>query len=144
MAWSIDHKTFYYIDTSTFKVVAYRYDKKNGQILNKQSVIEIPREDGYPDGMTIDSEGMLWIAHWDGWQITRWNPDSGEKLHHIRLPAARITSCVFGGETLEDLYITSAKAGLSKDELKNQPLAGSLFTIYNSGYRGVASFEFEI
>ena len=117
MAWSVDHQTFYYIDTPTFEVVAYDYDKSTGQIINKKTVIKIPKEDGYPDGMTIDNKGMLWMAHWDGWQVTRWNPNSGEKLCCIELPVARVTSCIFGGENLEDLYITSAKVGLTKDEL---------------------------
>ncbi|OIQ64147.1 L-arabinolactonase [mine drainage metagenome] len=86
---------------------------------------------------------MLWIAHWDGWQITRWNPDTGEKLLSIPLPAARITSCAFGGDNLEDLYITSARAWLTNDQLAEQPLAGSLFVIKNTGYKGLPAFEFE-
>jgi sugar lactone lactonase YvrE len=142
MAWSADHKIFYYIDTPTFTVVSYDFDKNTAEISNKRVVITIPKEDGSPDGMTIDSEGMLWIAHWDGWQITRWNPDTGKKLLSIPLPAARITSCAFGGDTLEDLYITSAKVGLTNDQLAEQPLAGSLFVIKNIGYKGLPAFEF--
>lgn len=144
MAWSVDHQTFYFIDTPTFEVVAYDYDKSTGQIINKKTVIEIPKEDGYPDGMTIDNEGMLWMAHWDGWQVTRWNPNSGEKLCCVELPVARVTSCTFGGENLEDLYITSAKVGLIKDELEKQPLAGSLFILRNCGFKGMPAFEFEV
>ena len=74
MAWSPDHQTFYYIDTPTFEIVAYDYDKVTGHINNKRTIIKIANEDGYPDGMTIDNEGMLWIAHWEGWQVTRWDP----------------------------------------------------------------------
>lgn len=144
MAWSVDHQTFYFIDTPTLEVVAYDYDKSTGQINNKKTVIEIPKEDGYPDGMTIDNEGMLWMAHWDGWQVTRWNPDSGEKLCCIELPVARVTSCIFGNENLEDLYITSARIGLPKDELEKQPLAGSLFVVRNCGFKGMPAFEFEV
>ncbi|MBB3057638.1 sugar lactone lactonase YvrE [Mucilaginibacter gotjawali] len=142
MAWSADHKIFYYIDTPTFTVVAYDFDKKTAEISNKRIIINIPKEDGSPDGMTIDSGGMLWIAHWDGWQITRWNPDTGKKLLSIPLPAARITSCAFGGDNLEDLYITSAKIGLNNDQLASQPLAGSLFVIKNIGYKGLPAFQF--
>lgn len=144
MAWSIDHKIFYYIDTPTWEVVAYDYDKDAGHIYNKRVVINIAKEDGYPDGMTIDSDGMLWIAHWDGWQVTRWNPLAREKLHHIKLPVARVTSCTFGGENLEDLYITSAKVGLNEEEIKRQPLAGSLFVIRNCGYKGMPAVEFAV
>ena len=142
MAWSPDHQTFYYIDTPTFLILAYDYDIVNGQIGNKRTVIKIDDQDGYPDGMTIDNEGMLWIAHWDGWQITRWNPGTGKKIHSLKLPVAKITSCMFGGNNLEDLYITTAKVGLTENELKQQPLAGSLFVIYDCGFKGIPAVEF--
>ncbi len=142
MAWDLDHKTFYYIDTPTFTVVAYDYEKNAGEISRKRIVINISKEDGSPDGMTIDSEGMLWIAHWDGWQITRWNPNTGLKLFSFRMPAARITSCAFGGDELEDLYITSARTGLTDEQLAGQPLAGSLFVIKKIGVKGLRAFEF--
>lgn len=142
LTWSVDHKTFYYIDTPTYKVVGYDFDKSGGTIKNKRTIVTIDQNDGSPDGMTIDSEGMLWIAHWDGWQVTRWNPETGEKLKSYSLPVARVTSCCFGGEKFQDLYITSARTGLSEDQLKGQPLAGSLFVIKNTGFTGLPFFEF--
>lgn len=144
MAWSLDHNTFYYIDTPTLEIIAYDYDKTNGHITNKRMIIKIEAGEGYPDGMTIDNEGMLWIAHWDGWQVTRWDPDSGKKLHAIKLPVAKITSCTFGGENFEDLYIASARVELNEEELKQQPLAGSLFVLRNCGFKGMPAFEFEV
>lgn len=90
------------------------------------------------------AEGPVWVAHWDGWQVTGWNPVSAKKLHSIKLPVTKITSCTFGGESFEDLYITSAKAGLTEDELEKQPLAGSLFVINNCGFNGVPAFEFGV
>jgi sugar lactone lactonase YvrE len=144
MAWSLDQKTFYYIDTPTCKIVAYDYDKNTGHINNKRVIIKNDEKDGYPDGMTIDDEGMLWIAHWDGWQVTRWNPGTGEKLHSIKLPVAKVTSCSFGGDNLEDLYITSAKVGLTEGQLEKQPYAGALFVIQNCGFRGTPAFEFQV
>lgn len=143
LAWSSDRSKFYYIDTPTRQVVAYDYDMESGAIHNKKVIISIPIEEGYPDGMTIDAEGMLWIAHWDGWKVSRWDPTSGNLLNTILLPVARITSCTFGGETLEDLYITSAKVGLSESELEEQPLAGALFVVRNVGVKGVAAIEFQ-
>lgn len=142
MAWSLDHQTFYYIDTPTFLIVAYDYNKVNGQISNKRTIVKIDDKDGFPDGMTIDSEGMLWVAHWGGWQITRWSPGTGKKIHSIKLPVAKVTSCTFGGEDFEDLYITTAKVGLTENELKQQPLAGSLFVIRNCGFKGIPAVEF--
>lgn len=144
MAWSSDYQTFYYIDSPTMQVVAYDYDKATGQISNKRTVVKIEKEEGIPDGMTIDNQGMLWIAHWDGWQVTRWNPHTGEKLYTIKLPVAKVTSCTFGGPTFEDLYITSANVGLSESELVQQPLAGSLFVLRNCGFKGLPAFEFKV
>ncbi len=143
MAWSRDNKTFYYIDTPTFEVVAYDYDIETGHIANRKVVISIPEKEGYPDGMTIDNEGMLWIAHWDGWQVARWDPVTGAKLLSIPLPAARITSCAFGGDDLQDLYITSARTGLTEKQQEEQPLAGSLFVIRNCGFQGLETYPFD-
>lgn len=144
LAWSLKDRAFYFIDTPTLKVVRYDYDDHTGHIAHKTTVIHIPREAGFPDGMTIDDEGMLWIAHWGGWQVTRWNPVTGRQLTSFKLPVSNVTSCTFGGDTLEDLYITSARKGLNETELGKQPLAGSLFVIKNCGYRGVPAHEFRL
>jgi sugar lactone lactonase YvrE len=143
LAWSLDHKTLYYIDTPSFEVVSYDYDVSSGEISNKKSVIKINvKEEGYPDGMTIDEEGMLWIGHWDGWQVARWNPLTGAKIGSIKLPASRVTSCTFGGENLDDLYITTARVGLTEEALAAQPLAGEFFVVKNCGFKGLPAFEF--
>jgi sugar lactone lactonase YvrE len=143
LAWSLDHKVLYYIDTPTLEVVGYDFDMENGNITNKRTIINIPKEEGFPDGMTIDNEGMLWIAHWGGCQVTRWNPRTGKKLSAIKLPVSNVTSCTFGGESMADLYITSARKGLSKGELEKQPLAGSLFVMKESGFTGVEAYKFK-
>ncbi len=137
LAWCQREKAFYYIDSPTLQVVRYDYDEATGAISNKRTIIQIPKEEGFPDGMTIDKEGMLWIAHWGGGQVTRWNPKTGEQLAAFKLPVSNVTSCTFGGPTLENLYITTARKGLSEEELKRQPLAGSLFVIENCGYTGM-------
>ncbi len=142
MVWNADNTILYFIDTPTFEVVSYQFDAITGNISRKKVVIKIPQEDGHPDGMTIDTEGMLWIAHWDGWQVTRWNPLTGEKLSFIQMPVSKVTSCVFGGPELKDLFITSAQKGLTEKALKEQPLAGALFVIRNCGYQGLPAFEF--
>jgi sugar lactone lactonase YvrE len=142
LAWTSDHRTFYYIDTPTRQVAAFDFDVTTGEISNKRIAIEIPASDGFPDGMTIDADDNLWIAHWDGWQVSRWDPRKGEKLLTVRLPAARITSCAFGGDALRDLYITSASTGLTEEQLKEQPDAGMLFVLKDSGYQGVRSTYF--
>jgi sugar lactone lactonase YvrE len=140
--WSLDYKTFYYIDTPTFQVDAFDYDNATGEIANRRKAINIPREEGFPDGMCIDMEGMLWIAHWGGWQITRWDPGTGEKLLSIKLPVSQVTSLCFGGAQLKDIYITSAREGLSEEDLEKEPLAGSLLRISNTAFTGRKSNEF--
>ena len=136
LAWSADNRVFYYIDTPTREVAAYDYTNETGAITNRRVVIVIPEEDGVPDGMTIDTDGMLWIACWGGWKVARWNPHTGRKLMEINLPVSLVTCCTFGGDNLNDLYITTAKTGLSDTELAAQPLAGSLFVVKNTGYIG--------
>ncbi|AUD00354.1 SMP-30/gluconolactonase/LRE family protein [Spirosoma pollinicola] len=143
MAWSLGHSQLYYIDTPTFTVKSFLFNNKTGQLGPVRTVLDIPEQEGYPDGMTIDNEGMLWIAHWDGWQITRWNPNTGEILLRLPLPVAKVTSCTFGGPTLGDLYITTARVGLSEKEIEEQPLAGSLFVWPDCGFTGMSAFEFD-
>lgn len=143
LTWTSDRRTFYYIDTPTLKVTAFDYDDQRGEISNARTAIQIDKGEGYPDGMTIDTEGMLWIAHWDGWQVARWNPVTGRKLFSIKLPVARVSSCTFGGEGLGDLYITTARKELNPDQLRDQPLAGSLFVVRDTGFTGFRTNEFD-
>jgi sugar lactone lactonase YvrE len=143
IAWSPDGSILYYIDTLTRQVAAFDYDVIHGNISNKRTVINIPEAEGYPDGMTIDTEGMLWIAMWDGWKVARYNPGTGKLIQNILLPVSKVTSCTFGGEKLQDLYITSAKTGLTKSDLSEQPLAGCLFVIKNCGFTGMEASRFQ-
>ncbi|CAI6018673.1 SMP-30/gluconolactonase/LRE family protein [Cohnella sp. JJ-181] len=136
LGWSLDETVMYYIDTSTGRVDRFDYDAATGDIANRRTVCRIPPEQGYPDGMTVDREGMLWVAHWDGGCVTRWNPDTGECLEHVAVPASRVTSCCFGGDGLDLLYITTASVGLSEAQLRDEPLAGCVF-VYAPGVGGM-------
>lgn len=141
IAWSLDRRTMYYIDTATKQIWAYDYDNGSGAIGNKRVIVSVPISEGVPDGMTIDDEGMLWVAHWGGWQVIRWNPATGKKIGSVRLPVEKVTSCAFGGSDLGDLYVTSARTGLDAAALEKQPLAGGLFRV-RPGAKGVEAFEF--
>jgi sugar lactone lactonase YvrE len=129
LAWNVQADTMYYIDSPTREVKAYDYDLHTGNITRPRTVITFDPQEGYPDGMTIDEEGMLWIAHWEGWQVSRWNPHTGKKLSSIRVPVSRVTSCVFGGTQMNELFITSAHVGLNEAERSQQPHAGSMFHV---------------
>jgi sugar lactone lactonase YvrE len=141
LTWSPDYKTFYYIDTPTHEVMAFDYDLPTGQIANPRVVITVPETLGWPDGMTADREGKLWIAMWGGAQVTRWDPRKGKLLEQIALPAKNVTSCVFGGENLDELYVTSARAGLDHADLTAFRYSGSLMRV-KAGIQGMPTFEF--
>jgi len=141
LAWSFDRRTLYYIDSPTRAVAAFDYDDEAGTITGRRVAVTVPEELGSPDGMTIDAEGKLWVAHWGAGAVCRWDPDGGHLLEKIDVPAAHTTSCAFGGEDLDDLYITTARSGRSEEDLEAQPLAGGLFRI-RPGVHGVPAFEF--
>jgi len=129
MAWTKDQKTYYFIDSPTKKVDAFDYDIEAGIISNRRTVIEIGDQDGMPDGMTIDQDDNLWIAHWGGACITHWNPRTGECIKKIKFPVSQVTSLCFAGPNFDTLYVTSASIGLSEAQLEEEPLAGSLFKL---------------
>ena len=142
LAWSDNNKVMYYIDTATSKVLQFDYNLEKGLISNSKKIIEIPKELGYPDGMCIDKENMLWIANWGGANISRWNPFTGVMLEKVKIPALNVASLCFGGENMEILYITSAKMGLTKEQRKKYPLSGSVFT-YKPQIGGIKTFFFK-
>ena len=139
--WSLDHTTMYYIDTLRKNVRAFDYADDTGDISNERVIINVPEEVGMPDGMAIDSEGMLWVAHYGGSCVSRWNPNTAQLLEKIDLPVTQVTACAFGGPNLDILFITSAAQELDAAELARQPLAGGLFAI-KTPYQGVPSFRF--
>lgn len=141
LAWSADHRTMYYIDTPTMRVDAFDFDPATSGISNRRTVIRVPEGVGYPDGMTIDREGMLWIGMWDGWAVLRWDPKTGRQIAKIELPVARVTACCFGGDQLDELYLTTASTRLDAAALARQPLAGALFRV-KPGVGGFAPFEY--
>lgn len=141
IAWSADNTVMYYIDSNTKLVKAYDYDLSTGSMSNPRVVVDLTDSEVYPDGMASDEEGMIWVALWDGYCVKRWNPETGELLATVDVPAARSSSCVFGGADLEDLYITSARVGISEEKLAEQPLAGGLFTV-KTNVRGVPTYAF--
>jgi sugar lactone lactonase YvrE len=141
LAWSPDHKIFYYIDTPTREVKAFDYDVATGQIANPRIALRIPASLGFPDGMTSDVAGNLWIALWGGAQISKWNPNTGQLLEQIPIPALQTSSCVFGGKDMNELYVASARVGMSVADLKKYPLSGGLFKVV-ANVEGMRTFEF--
>ena len=143
LGWSPDGSVFYHIDTPTRQVSAFDYDSRLGSIRNRRVVVRFPDDPafGYPDGMTVDAEGMLWIAHWDGACVTRWEPESGEMIAVVNVPASQVTSVAFGGEHFDTLFITTARHNLTPEKLAGQPYAGGIFAL-EPGVKGLPSNVF--
>ncbi|MBO4332639.1 MAG: SMP-30/gluconolactonase/LRE family protein [Paludibacteraceae bacterium] len=136
VAWSPDGTKMYYQDTPTRCVSQFDFDEEKGEISNRKEVIQLPEELGTPDGNTIDEEGMLWVANWGAACVTRWNPNTGELLQKIDVPALNVSAVAFGGEHLDELYITTAALWMPEGEEKNYPNAGKLFVV-KPGVRGI-------
>jgi Gluconolactonase len=145
LAWSLDGRKLYYIDTPTGRVDAFDFELETGELSNRRLAFEVPHDMGFPDGMTIDEEGMLWVALWAGWSVGRWDPRTGKLLEALRLPVAKVSSCAFGarepGGPLDRLYVTTASKELSPEEKSAQPQAGGLFA-FDPGVRGLPSVPF--
>ena len=122
LSWNEKLQKFYHVDTIKGNVNSYNYDSNTGELSSKATIIHFDEESGAPDGMTIDEEGMLWIANWDAYKVTRWNSETGELLDEISVPCEKVTSVAFGGINYDELYITTGSLENSKGEL-----SGSVF-----------------
>lgn len=142
ICWSADKKTMYYIDTPTQTVKAFDYNNETGAIENGKVIIKIEDENAFPDGMTIDNEGKLWIALWGGSSVVRYDPDNGKLLTRIAVPAKNVTSCAFGGPNLDTLLITTASIGMNEEEKAKYARAGAVFATV-PGVKGVNGNFFE-
>jgi sugar lactone lactonase YvrE len=134
LAWSADGGTMHFIDSARHRIDAFDFDPSTGTIGERRPLVEIPPELGWPDGMTIDAEGGLWVALWRGSAVHRYV--DGRLERSLDLPVSLVTSCTFGGEDLDELFVTSATDGLSADEQAAQPLAGAVFRL-RPGVRGL-------
>lgn len=138
-AFSPDGRTMYENDSALQVTYAFDLDE-DGNASNRRIFARFGEDDGYPDGMTVDSQGCLWIAFWDGWCVRRFSP-AGERLEQIDLPVQRPTCPAFGGPNLDRLYVTSARVGLDDNALRMQPCAGGLL-LMSPGVSGLPEREF--
>lgn len=134
LAWTKEEDRFYYIDSPTRKVQAFHYDRRSANIEYDRDVLTFDPAFGFPDGMCIDEEDQLWIAFYGGAKVRRFDPERGRQTWQIDVPAQCPTSCCFGGNNLETLYITSAAR-------EGDPLGGGLFAV-KPGLRGVKTALF--
>lgn len=139
-AFSLDGQTLYHTDS--VRKTIYAFDLHNdGAVSGKRPFIQLTDPAaGHPDGMTVDSENCLWLAHYGGARLTRYSP-AGQVMQVVPLPVPNVTSCTFGGPNLDTLYITTASAGLSQADRERYPLAGSLFA-FQPGVTGLPTPQF--
>jgi len=126
--WSADGATMYFIDSPTRTIDVFDFDLTGGTISNRRTFARIPRGGGFPDGMTLDAEGYVWVALWGGGAVHRYAPD-GRCDTVVRVPTRYPTSCAFGGSDLGDLFITTAHVKLTPQERAEQPQAGGVFVV---------------
>jgi sugar lactone lactonase YvrE len=138
-AFSPNGRVMYHSDT--LRQVTYAFDlDREGNAGNRRVFQQFGKGDGHPDGMTVDSEGCLWIAFWGGWCVRRFSPQ-GDLLETVEVPVEQPSSCAFGGPDLDRLYVTSATKSLDEAALAMQPKAGGLFML-SPGVRGLAEAPF--
>lgn len=143
LVWSLDNKKMYHIDSLKKCVQSYHYDEDTGSIVSGEIVIYIPDSMGSPDGMCIDEEGMLWIAHWGGFAVRRWNPLNGSLLTTVRIPVPQVSSCAFVGEKLDRMLVTTARENMTAEDLARYPQSGNVFLIEGMEVSGVPRFEWK-
>ena len=138
--WNLDAKIMYFTDSTAKTIYAYDFDVQTGDVENRRPFIVTKDADGVPDGLTVDAEGFLWSARWGGGRLERYDPD-GRLERTLTVPVSQPTSLAFGGAGLDELFVTSAREGLSDEALSEQPLAGRLFRV-RPGVRGREAFRF--
>ena len=139
LGFSPDLSTMYFTDSGTGEITAFDYDRETGDLSRGRVVASVETKDGLPDGMTVDSEGYLWSARWDGSCMVRMRPDGGIVARY-EFPVKKVSSLTFGGETCEDIYVTSAGGD---DPAQNGDLAGALFVL-NAGIKGRIEYRSKV
>jgi sugar lactone lactonase YvrE len=120
LSLSPDNRTLYHVDTGLHRIYGYDVHPQTGELSNKRDFVRTLKEEGVPDGLTVDEEGHVWCAYWFGGKVVRYDPD-GAVERSIQFPVRQVSSVAFGGNTLNDLYVTTAS------ERWNSPLAPATF-----------------
>ena len=136
MGFTPDRRQMYYTDSAKLSIYRFDYDENTGALTNQRVWLQVQEGVGVPDGMTVDAEGYVWSARWDGGALYRYTPEGVEVLR-IPFPARKVSSAAFGGPDLSDLYITTALSGGSREA--EGPGAGGLFRL-RPGVRGLPEF----
>jgi sugar lactone lactonase YvrE len=126
--WNSSATTMYFVDSLAGGIDTFRFDVGEGAIRGRRRFVDIDPDDGVPDGLTVDADDCIWVALFGGGVVRRYTPD-GDLDAEVGVPASQVTSCAFGGDDLDQLFITSARGDLDAEQLASQPLAGALFSV---------------
>lgn len=140
IAWSADGEFCFFVDTATGGIDRFRYDLDTGTLADRARIVDISPPDGAPDGLTLDSDGGLWVALWGGGAVRRYTAE-GALTAELTVAASLVTSCAFGGADLDQLFVTTATVGLSEEEMLAQPLAGAVL-VAEPGVTGLPPWRF--
>ena len=142
IAWSLDGATMYIADTRRGAIFAFAFDAARGTLGERRIFADLGAMPGGPDGATVDAQGGLWSAQFDGACLVRY--DAGGRMDRVvRLPVSKPTSCTFGGPDYRDLYVTTATRGLDASARAAQPLAGRVLVV-DVGVQGLAPVPFQV
>ncbi|KAL7633391.1 UNVERIFIED_CONTAM: hypothetical protein RMT77_016262 [Armadillidium vulgare] len=146
LAWSIDQRNMYYIDSSTRKIEVFDYDIDTGRICRRRTVLDFEKANvkGFPDGMTIDVNDKLWIACFGGAQVIHVDPTVGKVERIIKFPSLQTTSCSWGGRDYSTLFVTSANLNLTPEEAVIYPSSGKVFSVTGLGTKGLPAADFKL
>jgi len=141
MGWSPTGEVMYFVDSRARIIAAFDYDIDSGHLSGRRTWLTVPEAAGYADGLAVDADGGVWVAMYLGSAVHRYDPD-GRLTDVVELPVRKVTSVCFGGRDLTDLYVTTARAGLTAADLIEQPYAGDVFVVSDAG-RGQPSVRFD-
>lgn len=140
IGWSLDQTKMYFIDSVTKRVDIFDFDLERGELKNRRVFVSLTDLDAFPDGLTTDEDGGVWVALFGGGEVRRFDAN-GNLTHIVELPVRQVTSCCFGGADMSELFITTAQNGMDSEALSREPLAGSLFRVHTS-FQGSKSNRF--
>jgi D-xylono/L-arabinono-1,4-lactonase len=135
MGFTLNSRHMYYTDSSALKIYLFDYEAQTGTLYNQRVFVETPAGEGVPDGMTVDAQGFVWSARWDGSALYRYTP-KGMEERRIQFPAKKVSSVIFAGDDLKDMYVTTAGG---ENKAKEGAGAGALFRL-NLGIAGRPEF----
>lgn len=143
MCWSADNQTLYHTDSPTREIKAYRNDAATGQITFDRTAIRVPESMGFPDGISMDAAGTIWVAIWGGSGVGGFNSLTGELEHWIPIPAPHVSSCAFVGPQLDQLLVTTAQKELTNEQLEQFPQSGATFLV-DMEVAGLPTFDCQL